>query len=226
MAMLIDHETHTTSLGQIIGRGFVAAHGVLFGAVLLFLLHAPAQVLSAVAQNLQSASMREAPGQFDLPRMSLAMLLSGCGAALAVAVCFLFPLVQGGILGQVRDRLESPHQAPGRFGSYGRAHYVRLLGSLGLMVLLTSTVIVPVMCLSGVFAVYQLSAVVPDNLANEGAPPFVPDSQQFTHQFLSQPAILAVMAIMALLLMAAGWSTGSPVASSCPNQALCWLPGG
>jgi len=31
MATLIDQESQTTSVGQIIDRGFVAAHGVLAG---------------------------------------------------------------------------------------------------------------------------------------------------------------------------------------------------
>ena len=80
--------------------------------------------------------MRGPEHPLDPIQISLTLLLSAASFAFSVAVLFLFPFVQGGILGQVRDRLESPHQAPGRFGSYGRTHYIRLLGSLGLFMLL------------------------------------------------------------------------------------------
>jgi hypothetical protein len=116
-------------LGPIVVRGIVAAHGVLLGALYLFLLQAPSQVLSAVLQSLQKG-LRASPGQaIDPTLLMLTSLLSFGAFVLAVAVFFLFPLVQGGILGQVRDRLESPHQRPGPFGNYGRASYFRLLGS-------------------------------------------------------------------------------------------------
>lgn len=230
MATIIDQECQTTPLGQIISRGFVAAHGALVCALYLFLLHAPAQVVSAVAtvaQGRQAAAMRGVEHPFDPIQVSLTLLLSLTSFAVAVAVLFVFPLLQGGILGQVRDRLESPHQAPGRFASYGRTHYVRLLGSLGLFMLLMFVVMAPVMCASAglAFQAFQLSETAPDDRGDVAAAPFVADSQQFTRQMLTHPALIVLVVIITLLTSAVGmvyWVANCIIVSATDGVLACW----
>ena len=97
-------------IGQTLGRGFVAAHGALLGALFLFLLQAPVQVLSAVAQGISPSPGGE-PGQKPGAEQLALMTGVSCGTfVFGLAVFFLFPLVLGGTLGQVRDRLEYPGQ--------------------------------------------------------------------------------------------------------------------
>ena len=229
MATMIDQESQTTSLGQVIGRGFVAAHGA--GRCPLSFPVACAwpnrERRATVAQGRQTASLRGAEHPLDPIQLSLSLLLSAASFAVAVAVLFLFPLLQGGILGQVRDRLESPHQAPGRFGSYGRTHYVRLLGSLGLYMLLMFALMAPVMCVGAGLAVqvFQLSAEAPDNRGDAAAAPLVPDSQQFTRQILTHPAMVVVMVIITLLASAVGmvyWVANCIIVSASDGVLASW----
>jgi hypothetical protein len=218
MATLIDQESQTASVGQIIGRGIVAAHGVLLGAFLLFLLHAPAQVLNAVAQAVQAESLRGAAGgEIDPTQLSLAFLLFGCSLLFSVAVIFLFPLVQGGILGQVRDRLESPHESPRRFGSYGWAHYARLLGSLGLCMLLMIAIMAPVMCVGTALSLNAF-ALTPEERPDDAA-------QQFARQFVTHPVTLVVIGITSLLAAALGmvyWIANCIIVSKSCGVLASW----
>jgi len=213
------------SIGHIIARGFAAAHAALVGALFVFLLQAPVQVLSAVGQGLQGEAMRGAGQQ---PDMNLVMLSLGfsCGTfVLALAVFFLFPLVQGGILGQVRVRLESPGQRPGPFGVYGRAFYRRLLGSQALFTLVILVVMVPVMCLSVVVTLQEIARAMPAGAA-EGAPaPATLDPHEFTRQLLSNPAVLAGMVIASLLVSAVGivyWVADCIVVSERERVVVSW----
>lgn len=195
--MLVDQRTHALPLGQILVRGVMAAHSVLLGALLLFLLHAPAQVLNALMQGLQAEAMA-VPGKQPDPTMLLLYMAAACGTLLlAVAVFFLFPLVQGGILGQVRDRLESPLQPPQQFGTYGRANYLRLLGNQGLLTLAMLAIMVPTMCLSVGLAFQEVARVAQDA-------PQPLDTQQLTRQLLLHPVMLAAMLIATSLAMAVG----------------------
>ena len=159
--MLRDQETQSLPIRQIVGRGFGAAHQVLFGALLLFLLHAPAQVVSAVAQGYQAKVMAGPLGQPDANQVIVYVAMAFGGFVLAVGVFFLFPLVQAGILGQVRDRLKSSQEPPGRFGAYGRAYYLRLLGSQGLFTLVMLGIMLPTMCLGMVLAFQQMANAMP-----------------------------------------------------------------
>jgi hypothetical protein len=120
----------------------------------------------------------------------------------ALAVFFLFPLVQGGILGQVRDRLDSPEQPPGRFGAYGRAHYVRLMGSQALFALVMFGIMIPTMCLGMSVAVQEMAKTIQNTWA-EGAPsPAPPDTQELTRQLFSNPFLLAGMGLSSVLMAA------------------------
>jgi hypothetical protein len=165
-----------------LGRGVVAAHGALIGALFLFLLHAPLQILSAMAQGFPPGAARD-PGQQPAPAQVALMMGVSCGTfVLSLAVFFLFPLVLGGILGQVRDRLESPHQAPGAFGSYGRTFYSRLLGMQALFMLVTFVLLLPVMA----YAIWLAMEVAALGSA-------APDTPMMTGQLLSSPAFIAAM---------------------------------
>jgi hypothetical protein len=193
------------SINQIVSRGFAAGSHVLAGIFLLFLVHAPTQVLGAVAQQVQREAVPR-PGQApDAGLLALSLGLSFTLVLLALGVFFLFPLVLGGILGQVRDRLESPQQAPKPFGTYGRSFYVPLLGNLGVFVLIMIVLMAPLMCLVMVLY-FQQSAVVEAwaTTSPEGdALPPPPDMQQMTRHLLSHPAVVAGMVIGALLASAA-----------------------
>jgi hypothetical protein len=194
-------------INQIVTRGFAAGSSVLVGVFLLFLLHAPVQVLNAVAHHVQWEAL-PGPGQApDLGLLTLGVSLSFAALALALGVFFLFPLVMGGILGQVRDRLESPQQARTGFGTYGRAFYVRLLGNLGIFALVMIVVLSPVMCLAVGLAFQDISEVErlggPVTTA-EGKPvPEPPDPQQLTRYVLLRPVMLAGIAIASFLVSAA-----------------------
>jgi hypothetical protein len=210
---------------RIIARGLAAAHGALIGALFLFLLHAPVQLLSAVAQCYQARALAqveqlgvtaESAGQLDPKPLQVAVSLSFGSLVLALALFFLYPLVQGGILGQVRDRLESRDRSPGPFGPYGRAFYVRLLGNLGLFALVMIVLMLPVMFLATGLTFQQMTAPVPDATEEGPASPKPPDFQQLNRQLLTHPTMLAVLAIATLLASAAAmvyWVASSIVVS-------------
>jgi hypothetical protein len=193
-----------------LGRGVVAAHGALLGALFLFLLHAPLQVLSAVAQGIAKEAGRE-PGQQPAP----AQLGLSCGTfVLSLAVFFLFPLVLGGILGQVRDRLESPQQAPGAFGNYGRAFYSRLLGMQALFMLVMFVLLLPVMA----YAMW---------LAMEAAAlgSAAPDAPLMTGQLLSRPALIAAMVAFSVAASVVGlvyWMANCVVVAEGERVMASW----
>jgi hypothetical protein len=206
-------------IGQIISRGFTVAHSALLGALYVFLLQAPLQVLNAVAQGFQEGAT---PGRGQQPNLRMVRSLSlSCGSLLlALAVFFLFPLVQGGILGRVRDRLEAPNQLPGQFGAYGRAFYARLLGSLGLWVLVLIVLMLPAMCIGFGLAFQEMAKAMP---AAEGTQP--PDPQQLTRQLLLHPVVLVAMVVSALLVSAASrvyWMANCIVVSEQERVMAAW----
>jgi hypothetical protein len=210
---------------SIIGRSFVAAHATLVGAFLLFLLHAPGQVLSAVAQGMQREVLSDSGRQFPATQLTLSLSLSFGAFALAVAVFFLFPLLQGGILGQVRDRLQSRHQPPGPLGAYGRQFYVRLLESQGLVVLAMLGIMVPMMCVAMWLAFHQMIDALAAPPAEGAPPPQIADPQQLTRQLLTQPAFLAGMVILSLLSSAVAiiyWLACSVIVSEQERVLASW----
>jgi hypothetical protein len=197
MTVSFDPGSRALPMRHIIGRGLAAAHGALLGVLYLFVLQAPLQVLGAESQVFQGKAMHVQGQQVDPGQVVLAVVW-GLGAfALALAVFFLFPLVQGGILGQVRDRLESPSQPPGPFGRYARAYYLRLLGSQGLFLLAGLAIVVPVMVLSMSLAFQELAKAVP-----AGPDEVIPSPQEFQRQFLSHGGILSMIVINSLLMSA------------------------
>jgi hypothetical protein len=206
MASVVEENGHAIPIGRIIARGFVAANGALVGALYLFFLHAPGQVLVPVAQRTQWGAVAGAGQPPDASQLLLSLSLS-CGAlVLALAVFFVFPLVQGGILGQVRDGLESPPRFPGQFGAYGRTFYVRLLGSQALFALVLIALMLPAMCL-GVGLAYQEMAKVIEDMGKAtpteptaGTPAQQPpDPQELNWHFMSHPMMLAGMVIASFL---------------------------
>ena len=209
-------------IGQIISRGVVAAQAAMIGALYVFLLQAPVQVLSAIAQGEGMA----APGQQpDATRLMFNLSLS-CGTfVLSVVVFLLFPLVQGGILGRVRDHLKLPRLLPGPFAVYARAFYSRLLGSQALFALLMFAVMVPVMGLFVGSAFQEMAQARSSELA-EGAPAAQPpDPQHLTRHLLSQPAVLVAMGALSLLLSAVGmvyWVANCIVVSEEERVVASW----
>lgn len=206
---------HERSTGQILTRGFVVAHGVLWGALYLFLVHAPLQVTSAIWQRVQNSMF--VPGREAEPeRIALAVALAGATFLLGLAVFVAFPFIQGGVLGQVRDRLESPFQPAGSFGAHGRANYTRLLGSQGLFALITMVaVVVPLMCLVARLA-YEV-----DRLGEA-----VAESEQ-PHSLLLpwHPLVLAIMAVMMVLVSVAGmvyWMANCIVVAERKSTIAAW----
>jgi hypothetical protein len=191
-------------IGQIIVRGCAATRVALVGALLMFVLQAPLQVLGAFGPAVQRETMR-GPGQQPDANQLLLNLSFSCGTfVLGLAVFFLFPLVHGGILGQVRDRLELPSRPPGQFATYARAFYARLLGSEALFMLMMFAVMVPVMCLGMGLMFQEMARFAPPDVAEGGPPPPFADPQQLTRQLLSRPAVLAGVGLAALLLSAVG----------------------
>jgi hypothetical protein len=206
------------STGHIIGRGFAAAYAALVGALFVFLLQAPLQVLSAVTQSVQPQTV-PAPGQQPDPKQILLSVSLSCGTfVLALAVFFLFPLVQGGILGQVRDRLEFPQQPPGPFAPYGRAFYSRLLGSQALFALLTFVLLLPLMGLT-VGLYLQVQEMGP------AAPPQPADPQQLNRLLLSHTALVVGVAVFSVLVAAVGmvyWVANTIVVAEQERVIASW----
>jgi hypothetical protein len=187
-------------VNQIIKRGLVAAHGALLGALFLFFLHAPAQVLGAVGQALQADAART-PGQAAGVKLVAILAVSFASLVCALAVFFLYPLLLGGILGQIRDRIESPRQPPGLFGTYGRAFYGRLLGNLCLFTLIGLVFLLPVMGIAIGLAYQKNAEAISEAAAWPGdTPPQTLDGQQPTRQLMSDPVLLAAMAIASVFL--------------------------
>jgi hypothetical protein len=119
-------------------------------------------------------------------------------ALLGLGVILLFPLVQGGVLGQVRDRLETPHQPPGPFGAYARASYIRLLGSMGLYMAAGFCIMMPVVSLMMFVMFQEVSAL---GSAVEDTPQ---DFQHLSgHWLLLHSWMLIGMMVIACLLMSA-----------------------
>jgi hypothetical protein len=198
MTISFDPEVQPLAARQIVGRGLKAGHGALLGALFLFLLQAPVQILGAGSQAFW-AKLSPPPGQHLDPEYGLLALAYGFGSCLlAVAVFFLFPLVLGGILGRVRDRLEPGRWPQARFGTYARVHYVRLLGSQGLMLLAGLVIMAPVMCMAIAlaFEVMSLGSVAP----NDAVPS--PNPVELQRQLLSQTGMLTGIVISGLLMSA------------------------
>jgi hypothetical protein len=200
------------SIGQIITRGITAAHGVWIGVFYLFVLHAPVQVVRALGQSIQERAVT--PGQApDARIVLLSMAVTLTSFALAVLLFFLYPLVLGGILGRVRDRLESAPSPTGNFWACGRAHYVRLLGSLGLFTLAMVVAMFPVGCLVGL-AFYEVEAL---GSAVEEAPASL--------WLLSKPLFFAAIGISSFLASVAAmiyWVANSIVVAEQEAVLASW----
>ena len=202
---------------RAIVRGFSAAHGALIGALWLALLHVPLQVTNSIWWSVQGSAF--APGQEpDGERIALALAFSGLTFALGVAVFFVFPFVQGGILGQVRDRLEAPDRPPGSFGSYARAHYTRLLGSQALFLLITFAVMAPLMVVA-MFQAFQAFGTPAGGTI---------DPAELNRRLLQDPLMVVLMLVAVAVLAAAGmvyWMTNCAVVAERETTLVAWCRG-
>jgi hypothetical protein len=211
MESSLDSKHTAPSAGQIISRGFLVAHCVLAGAILLTLLHAPAQLASALMISLRDKTP-SAPG--TAPEQLLpALLLSGVVILLAIGVFFLFPLIQGGVLGQVRDRLDSPDRPPRRFGFHSRVHYSRLLGNQLVFTLIMMAAIFPLVCVGAVVAV--------QSTAGAAEPP----PGEVERQLLSHPVFLGGMVLVSVLSSAVGmiyWVANCVVVAEGRSMGASW----
>ncbi len=223
--MLVDHRTHGLPIGLILTRGIAAARASVLGALWLFLLYAPTQVLSAVLLGLQADAMAGAGKQPDSAQVITYFAAAGGGLVLALAVFFLFPLVQGGILGQIRDRLEEPHRQPGQLGVYGKAFYARFLGCEALFALGMFVILLPAMCAVAGFAFREIANAAP-GLPAEGAAPAPPfDPQQLNRHLLSNPVMLAGVVVASLLASVVGmvyWMSCSIVVAEGERVVPSW----
>src|SRR5262249_22040865 len=129
----------------------------------------------------------------DAARVTFALALAGLTFLFGLAVFFIFPIVLGGILGQVRDRIESPDRPTGSFGAHARSNYVRLLGSETLFLLVTIVVVVPVMILAAALTVQAAWA------SSGGANQAVANRQIFQN-----PLMVVLMLVAMAVLSAAG----------------------
>lgn len=209
----VDLHAHAIPTGWFITRGCVAAHGVLLGAVYLFLLHAPLQITSAIWQSVQRSTF--IPGQVATSeQLVYAMTLAGATFVLGLAVFFIFPFIQGGILGSIRDRLELPSQPINSFAASGRSNYVRLLGSQGLLTLIVMVlVVIPLMVLTValVMQVEELSEV--------------PKPGEIDRPILTYPLVLGFMAVAMVLVSVAGmvyWMANCIVVAERKSTLNAW----
>jgi hypothetical protein len=151
--------------------------------------------------------------------VALAAALAGVTLLFGLVVFFAFPFVQGGILGQVRDRLERPKGPARAFWAHARAYYTRLLGSQALFLLVSLGVIVPVMILVAAAAIQATWAV---SSAGESGP------DRVNPQLLRHPFVLASMAMAMVLLTAAGivyWMANCVVVAERGNTLAGWRRG-
>ena len=203
--------------GRAIVRGFAAAHGALAGALWLALMHVPLQVANAIWWSVQDSAFD--PGQEPNGEdVVLAVVFSAVTFALGVAVFFAFPFIPGGILGQVRDRLEAPARPPESFGRYARAHYPRLLGSQALFLLITMAVMAPVMFVA---MVQTFEAI--------GTPPGrTIDPAELNRQLLQDPVIIVLILVALAVLAAVGlvyWMANCAVVAEQETTLAAWRRG-
>jgi hypothetical protein len=196
MTVSFDPRRRALPPARILGRGFSVAHGALLGVLWLFILQAPLQVICALMQVFQ---VQPAPGHRASPMQLLAALGVDVSAfVLVVAVFLTFPLVQGGILGQVRDGVEFPGRSRRSFASYARAYYDRLLGSQGIFLPAVLAIMLPVMAYAMSLTFDEMSKTV----ASDGGPTSTP--QQLNRLILTNPGMLAG-GVLAALLSSALW---------------------
>ena len=212
MSSSTDSTDSAPQTGRIIGRGFLVAQSVLVGVILLALLHAPAQLANALTISLRGQTPT---GPGATPEQLLpVLLLSGVSFLLAIGVFFLFPLIQGGILGQVRHRLDSPDQPPRRFASYMRRHYLRLLGNEAVFTLITIAAIVPLLFVAAIVVVQGTTV---------GAEPPAPGDVE--RQLLSHPVFLGAMVLLSVLVSALGmiyWVANCVVVAEGQSVGASW----
>jgi hypothetical protein len=179
----------------------------------LALLHLPLQITSALWQSVQGSAFT--PGREpDMEQLALSLALSGATFLFGLAVFFVFPFIQGGVLGQVRDRLEFPSQPAGTFGAYGRAHYTRLLGSQALFALVAMAAILPVVILAAALAMQEVEEL--------GG---LPEPGQLDRSIPRHPVMLAIMVVAMAVVSVAGvvyWMANCIVVAEREGTVAAW----
>jgi len=176
MATHIHEQSPAMPSGGILGRGIAATHATFVGFWCLFLVYAPCQVMQAIADATRNRALRESGQQPDPEQVGLVLSFYGIALILSVAAIFIVPLIQGGILGQLRDRLETPIEPPKTLAAYS-VYYARLLESSFLFAAVSL----------GVVLLFLLTGVLPTPL--------------FEGLALSGPLMLAIALIGASLII-------------------------
>jgi hypothetical protein len=184
------------SFGSIVSRGIQACPAALVAAVYFFLLFAPTQLASAVTQSL-TPRMLTAPGQPPDLQVTMMVLPLACVTWIfLIALIFITPLLNGGMIGRIRDRIEG--QPLAKFGSYGRMFYGRLLGSVGLFIACAIVAMLPVMCFGMIMGMQQAAEAMRSGQADPA------QIQQMARNLYKQPLYLALMAFSMLAMTVLG----------------------
>ncbi|MBO0698377.1 MAG: hypothetical protein J2P46_08290 [Zavarzinella sp.] len=222
MASSVAFGNRPLSVGRIFTRGFAAAHSAVAGALLLALLHAPVQIASALVPGLRERPSPASGGEPE--QIFVALALGAVFVLLTVAVFFLFPLIQGGILGQVRDRLESPGRPPGPFGAFARTYYSRLLGNQAVFALIMMAVVFPLICAGAVIAFRETADLMrpADRAATAPRPPA---AGELEWRLLAHPVFLGGMMFVSLVSSAVGmiyWVANCAVVAEPESLGAAW----
>jgi hypothetical protein len=185
------------SFGQVIRRGFAAAHGVPAGAFWCFLLMVPLQVTGAVMNQVMFGSdlfEQLQTGEFEdtgkMPAGLITIIGAGCSMCIFLPIMFFaLPLVWGGTVGQLRDRIVGREM--GAFGHYGKKFYVPML-------------LVVMMLCGAVFVVSFANGIVGQIIASTEIQPGQPMTTEQLQALSRHPLNLISSAVTWLVMGAIG----------------------
>jgi hypothetical protein len=145
------------SFGQIVSRGFAAAHGVPIGLLLYFLLLGTQQGLNTLVGGMFSPEVFQIkPGDEPSPEL-LGLIGFGCFSCIwGLISLFGTPWVTGGVVGQLRDRIGQPEGPPGRFTEYAGRFYGRMLVLALIWVAIFAALWIALMIVGAVIASTQI----------------------------------------------------------------------
>ncbi|MEO8271718.1 MAG: hypothetical protein ABI557_18490 [Aureliella sp.] len=138
-----------SDFGEVIRRGFAAAHARPAGGIWMFILLAPIQIQntimasivfnSGLLEQLQRGNIDTSNG----PPPALLMLMGvGCFSCIwLLALLGAIPWIWGGSAGQLRAQLIGANV--GRFGDYGRQNYGGMLAFLLMFVVVAVVLSIP-----------------------------------------------------------------------------------
>ena len=151
------YESEPIDFAQVISRGIRAANRTLVGAVLIFAIVGPIQILSTAASALiiQGGGFQPpAQGAPPTPQM-FAMMGLGCFSCVWFPIMLIaLPWASGGIYGQLLDRIVG--RPVGALGSYGKKFYVRMLLLMLMYVAVLIVLMIPVWITGAVLGAGQM----------------------------------------------------------------------